>query len=82
MVGEVAGSVSERAFMAALLAGKAHLADPVEKHLSPTLTRVGTGEPVSAAHQILETEDAFLVISDRKPVGVLTRADLLGSLVD
>jgi len=37
---------------------------------------------VSTARHILETEDAFLVISDGKPVGVLTRADLLGFLVD
>jgi cystathionine beta-synthase len=82
VVGEVAGSVSERDLLAALFAGTAHLADPVAKHMGPTLTLVGSGEPVSTARHILETEDAFLVISDGKPVGVLTRADLLGFLVD
>ena len=82
VLGEVAGSVSERALLAALFAGTAHLADPVAKHMSPTLPLVGAGEPVSAARQILETEDAFLVISDGKPIGVLTRVDLLGFLVD
>ncbi len=82
VLGEVAGSVSERALMAALFAGTAHLADPVGKHMSSTLSLVGAGEPVSAARHILETEDAVLVISDGKPVGVLTRADLLGFLVD
>ena len=82
VLGEVAGSVSERDLLAALFAGTAHLADPVVKHMSPPLSLVGSGEPVSTARHILETEDAFLVISDGKPVGVLTRADLLGFLVD
>ena len=82
VVGEVAGSVSERALLAALFAGTAHLADPVEKHMSATLPLVGAGEPVSTARHILEIDDAVLVISDGKPVGVLTRADLLGFLVD
>jgi cystathionine beta-synthase len=82
VLGEVAGSVSERALLAALFEGTAHLADPVGKHMSPTLTLVGAGEPVSTARHLLETEDAVLVVSDGKPVGVLTRADLLGFLVD
>jgi len=43
VVGEVAGSVSERVLLAALFAGTAHLADPVEKHMSPTLPLVGAG---------------------------------------
>jgi cystathionine beta-synthase len=82
VLGEVAGSVSERDLLAALFAGTAHLADRVGKHMSATLPLVGAGEPVSTARHILETEDAVLVISDGKPVGVLTRADLLGFLVD
>jgi cystathionine beta-synthase len=82
VLGEVVGSVSERDLMTALFAGTALLADPVSKHMSATLPLVGSGEPVSAARHILETEDAFLVINDGKPVGVLTRADLLGFLVD
>ena len=81
MVGEVAGSVSERDLLAALFAGTAHLADLVGKHMSPIMPLVGEGEPVSTARHILETEDALLVISGGKPVGVLTRADLLGFLV-
>jgi len=81
VLGEVAGSVSERDLLAALFAGTAHLADLVGRHMSPTLPLVGEGEPVSTARHILETEDAILVVSDGKPVGVLTRADLLGFLV-
>jgi cystathionine beta-synthase len=81
VVGEVSGSVSERDLLAALFAGTAHLADLVAKHMSPPLTLVGEGEPVSVARHILEKEDAILVISGGKPIGVLTRADLLGFLV-
>jgi len=80
VLGEVAGSVSERDLLAALFAGTAHLADQVAKHMSPTLPLVGEGEPVSTARHILEDADAVLVISGGKPIGVLTRADLLGFL--
>jgi cystathionine beta-synthase len=82
MLGEVAGSVGERDLLASLFAGTAHLTDTVGKHMRPTMPLVGGGEPVSTARQILETQDAVLVVSDGKPVGVLTRADLLGFLVD
>src|SRR5450631_1985814 len=81
VLGEVAGSVSERDLLASLFAGTAHLADLVGKHMSPALTLVGEGEPVSVARHVLEKEDAVLVISGGKPIGVLTRADLLGFLV-
>ena len=53
MVGEVAGAVSERDLLAALFAGKAHLADPVEKHMSAPLPLVGAGEPVSTSRSTL-----------------------------
>ncbi len=80
VLGEVAGSVSERDLLAALFAGNAHLADLVGKHMSPALSLVGEGEPVSVARHTLEKEDAILVVSGGKPIGVLTRADLLGFL--
>ncbi len=82
MAGEVAGSVSERDLLDALFTGKAHLADPVSTHMGPPLPLVGGGEPVSTARHALETADAVMVVEDGKPVGVLTRADLLGFLAD
>ena len=82
MVGEVAGAVSERDLLAALFAGKAHLADPVEKHMGAPLPLVGAGEPVSTVRSTLESADAIMVVEGGKPVGVLTRADLLSFLVD
>jgi cystathionine beta-synthase len=81
MAGEVAGAVSERDLLEALFTGEAHLADPVEKHMGEPLPLVGAGEPVSVARHELETAGAIMVIEDGKPVGVLTRADLLGFLV-
>lgn len=80
VVGEVSGSVSERDLLEALFTGAAHLADRVDKHMSPALPLVGEGEPISAARLILEKADAVMVVGEGKPVGVLTRADLLGFL--
>jgi cystathionine beta-synthase len=82
MAGEVAGAVSERALLEKLFAGRAHLTDSVEQHMEPALPLVGAGEPIAEARHELETADAIMVVEDGKPVGVLTRADLLASLVD
>jgi cystathionine beta-synthase len=82
MAGEVAGAVSERSLLEKLFAGKAHLTDSVEQHMEPSLPLVGAGQPIAEARHELETADAIMVVEDGKPVGVLTRADLLASLVD
>jgi cystathionine beta-synthase len=82
MAGEVAGSVTERDLLDALFTGKAHLADSVERHMGAPLPHVGAGEPVSTARQELQRADAIMVVEDGKPVGVLTRADLLSFLAD
>ena len=78
--GEVVGSVSERVLLDALVAGKASLADALERHMSPPLPIIGSGEPVSAAIDALGAADALLVHIDGKPAGVITRQDLLGHL--
>jgi cystathionine beta-synthase len=77
---EVAGSVSERTILDALFAGRARLTDSVEQHMSPALPTIGSSEPVSDAVALLEGADAALVQEDGKPVGVLTRQDLLAFL--
>ncbi|MEP6664818.1 MAG: cystathionine beta-synthase [Nocardioidaceae bacterium] len=78
MAAEVAGSVSERDVLEALYAGTARLADRVGDHMGAPLPTIGAGEPVSAAVDRLHEADAVLVQDDGKPVGVLTRQDLLG----
>ena len=77
---EVAGSVSDRALLDALYAGTARLTDRVEDHMSPPLPTVGSTEDARDAVALLENADAVLVQEDGKPVGVLTRQDLLAFL--
>jgi cystathionine beta-synthase len=78
--GEVVGSVDEKTLLDAVFAGRATLADRVEKHMSPPLPIIGSGEPVSAAVTELGAADALLVHVDGKPAGVITRQDVLGHI--
>lgn len=82
MAAEVVGSVAERELLDALFTGKANLADAVDHHMSEKLPQVGSGEPIAAAIAALQDADALLVLEDGKPVGVLSRSDLLGHLAD
>ncbi|MDP9167740.1 MAG: cystathionine beta-synthase [Actinomycetota bacterium] len=82
MAGEVAGSVSERELLSAVFEGRAKLADAVAQHMSPALPLIGAGELVSSAAKELRECDAVMVVEEGKPVGVLTRHDLLGYLSD
>jgi len=80
MAGEVAGSVSERELLSAVFEGRAKLADAVAQHMSPALPLIGAGELVSAVAKALRDWDAVMVVEGGKPVGVITRHDLLGFL--
>ncbi|WP_448222921.1 cystathionine beta-synthase [Gordonia iterans] len=77
MAGEVAGSVNERDLLSAVFEGRASLADPVSAHMGPPFQMIGSGEPVSAALEALSASDALMVVEDGKPIGVITRHDLL-----
>jgi cystathionine beta-synthase len=77
---EVAGSVSERGVLDALFTGNARLTDSVEQHMSPPLPTIGSTEDARDAVKLLESADAVLVHEDGKPVGVVTRQDLLAHL--
>lgn len=80
MAAEVAGSVSEKVLLDALYSGNARLADAVEEHMSAPLPTIGSTVPVADAVTALENADAVLVHEDGRPVGVLTRQDLLSFL--
>jgi cystathionine beta-synthase len=80
MIAEVMGSVVERDLLDALFNGRARLADPLERHMSAALPLVGSGEPVAAAVAALQDADAAVVLDDGRPVGIVTRQDLLGFL--
>lgn len=80
VIGEVAGSVSERDLLDAVFSGAAALTDTVAKHMAARLPLVGAGEPVDTVRTALQTGDAVMVIDGGLPIGVLTRHDLLGYL--
>jgi cystathionine beta-synthase len=80
MTAEIVGAVHDRDLLDALFTGKAQLADRLADHLSAPLPLVGAGESVTAAMAALETSDAAVVVADGRPVGVLTRQDVLGFL--
>lgn len=82
MAAEVVGAVVEKDLLDALFTGKAKLADPVDTHMSAPLPIVGAGESVQTAIDALQSSDGVVVIEDGRPLGVLTRQDLLGYLAD
>ncbi|GGC68552.1 cystathionine beta-synthase [Hoyosella rhizosphaerae] len=77
MAGEVQGSLNERDLLSAVFEGRANLADPVSSVMGKPLPLIGTGETVEDAQKALADTDALMVIEDGKPVGVITRYDLL-----
>ena len=58
--------------------GRAQLTDPVSAHMEPPLPLLGSGESLDDALKALSASDAVMVVEDGKPLGVLTRHDLLG----
>lgn len=80
MLGEVRGAVSERTLMDLLFTGRAELSDAISQHLGDGLPLVGRGEPLPSARAALEDDDALLVVDGGRPIGVLTRFDLLEAL--
>lgn len=80
MAAEVVGSVVERELLDALFAQRADLTDPLEKHMSAPLPQVGAGEAVADLMAVLERADAAIVLVDGKPMGVVSRQDLLAFL--
>ena len=77
MAGEVIGSIVERDLLDALFAHRAELGDSIEKHMSPPLPVVGSGESVTRLMAVLEKADAAVVLVEGKPQGIVTRQDLL-----
>ncbi|WP_448072836.1 cystathionine beta-synthase [Georgenia yuyongxinii] len=77
VIGEVAGSVSEKTLVDRVFSGEVQLGDPVAKVSDPPMPLIGINEPVGVARAALGAADALLVTDAGKPVGVLTRHDLL-----
>jgi cystathionine beta-synthase len=56
--------------------------DEIGGHMSAPLPMIGSGEPVARAVEALEKADAAVVLDDGKPVGMVTRQDLLAFLAN
>jgi len=80
MAAEVMGSVIERDLLDAVFADRAALDSPLSDRMSPALPMVGSGEQLTVAMAALEKASALLVLDDGKPVGIITRSDLLAFL--
>ena len=77
VMGEVVGAIDSRALLELVFSGKAALTDSVGDFIGEPLGLIGIHESVSDAREALSTSDALLVSDGGKPVGVLTRHDLL-----
>jgi cystathionine beta-synthase len=80
MAAEVVGAVHERDLLDAVFADRAALDRTLADRMSAPLPTVGSGEALAVAMAVLENASAMLVLDDGKPVGILTRSDLLGYL--
>ena len=80
MAAEVVGSVVERDLLDAVFGDRTALDTRLGDRMSPPLPMVGSGEPLPVAMGALEKASALLVLDDGKPVGIVTRSDLLGYL--
>ncbi|HEY9290105.1 MAG TPA: CBS domain-containing protein, partial [Microlunatus sp.] len=77
MAAEVVGSVSERGLLGVLFNRSAKPTAAVDTVMEPALPMLGASEPVHAAVEALVDNDALLVLEGGKPVGIVTRQDLL-----
>lgn len=80
VMGEVAGSLDERRLMELVFSGEAKLTDKVSSVVGGGLPLIGVNEPVGTARAAFADHDALLVTDGGKPLGVITRHDLLNYL--
>jgi cystathionine beta-synthase len=77
VMGELVGIVDERTLIDQVFTGRAKLTDSILDFLGTPLSLIGAQESVEAARVALVDHDALLATADGKPVGVVTRHDLL-----
>src|SRR5829696_2396180 len=79
----VVGSVGERGLLKRAMENPALMSTEIVDVMEPPFPAVATTDPVREAVELLSGEDrqALIVTEDGKPVGIVTRADLLESLV-
>ena len=77
VMGEVLGAIDERHLMELVFSGEAKLTDKISAYVGDSLPMIGVNEPVAAARAAFAHDDALLVTDGGKPLGVITRHDLL-----
>ena len=77
VMGEVVGSVGEFQLTEALTTGYVQLDDPVTKVIGEPIRLVGAGRPIDDLVELFVQVDTVMVTRDGKPLGTLTRRDLL-----
>ena len=81
VLAEVVGAVTERDLLDRAFADPATLDRPVGEVMGPAFPTVGSGEPLDVAVARLETSPAVLVVDRGHPIGIVTRSDVLATLV-
>jgi cystathionine beta-synthase len=77
VMGEVVGALDERSLMGRVFSGETKLTDKVGSIVGDALPLIGVNEPVGSARAAFADHDALLVTDGGKPLGVITRHDLL-----
>jgi len=78
----VVGSVGERGLLKAAMGDPSIMASPISDVMEAPFTGVSTVDPVREAVELLTGESQALIVSEHgRPVGIVTRTDLLESLV-
>ncbi|PXA73356.1 cystathionine beta-synthase [Cryobacterium arcticum] len=77
VMGEVVGALDERSLMSRVFSGETKLTDKVGSIVGDALPLIGVNEPVGSARAAFAEHDALLVTDGGKPLGVITRHDLL-----
>jgi cystathionine beta-synthase len=80
VMGEVVGTLDERSLMSRVFSGETQLTDKVGSIVGDAFTLIGVNEPVASARAAFADNDALLVTDGGKPLGVITRHDLLSYL--
>jgi cystathionine beta-synthase len=76
-MGEVVGAVDERRLLDHIYSETGDLRDPVESLVGPLPPLIGAHDSIAAARAALVHADALLVTAGGRPMGLLTRSDLL-----
>lgn len=77
VLGEVAGTLSQRDLVEALASGAVNGTDSIESLIGPMPALIGVGESLESAREALDGVALLVALSDGNPVAALTQTDIL-----